>query len=83
MNLDFVTFRHNLFTSSHLNMFCNSETIVFCISTASCPKESSVEWSVVSSAYKIKLNLVLDLTMSFNKYVEQKWAKNRSLRNSY
>ena len=64
MNLDFVTFRHNLFTSSHLNMFCNSETIMFCISTASCLKESSVELSVVSSAYKIKLNLVLDLTMS-------------------
>ena len=64
MNLDFATFRHNLFTSSHLNMFCNSETIVFCISTASCPKESSVELSVVSSAYKIKLNLALDLTMS-------------------
>ena len=56
MNLDFVTFRHNLFTSSHLNMFCNSETIVFCISTAFCPKESSVELSVVSSAYKIKLS---------------------------
>ena len=45
-------------------MFCNSETIVFCISTASYPKDSSVELSVVSSAYKIKLNLVLDLTMS-------------------
>ena len=57
MNLDFATFRHNLFTSSHLkNMFC--------ISTASYPKESSVELSAVSSAYKIKLNLVLDLTMS-------------------
>ena len=64
MNLDFATFRHNLFTSSHLNMFCNSETIVFCISNASCPKESSVDLSVVSSAYKIILNLVLDVTMS-------------------
>ena len=31
MNLDFATSRHNLFTSSHLDMFCNSETIVFCI----------------------------------------------------
>ena len=37
---------------------------MFCISTASCPKGSSVELSLVSSAYKIKLNLVLDLTMS-------------------
>ena len=64
MNLDFATFRHNLFTYSHLNMFCNSGTIVFCISTESCTKESSLELSVVSYAYKIKLNLVLDLTMS-------------------
>ena len=44
-------------------MFCNSEVIVFCTSTTTYPKESSVELSVVSSANKIKLNLVLDLTM--------------------
>ena len=45
-------------------MFCNSETIMICISTASCLKESNLELSVVTSAYNIKLNLVLDLTVS-------------------
>ena len=41
--LRFATFRNNLCTSSNLNVFCDLETIVFCISAASCPKESSVE----------------------------------------
>ena len=52
-------------------MFFNSFTIEFRISSGSFPKESSVEFSVVSSAYNIKAIFLLALTMSLIKILKR------------
>ena len=64
INFDFDTFRHNLLTSNHLKTFCSSYVIEFLILSVFFPKQSSVEFSVVSSAYSIKANLWQAFTMS-------------------
>ena len=46
--------------------------IASCISFTVSPKTSSVEFRVVSSAYKIKLNLSLDLMISFIRTLNKK-----------
>ena len=64
MNFDFATFICNLFRSNHLHIFCSSLLIESCISAAVSPNDSTVAFSVVSSAYKIELNLSLDMIIS-------------------
>ena len=66
INFDFETFRYNLLTSNHLKSFCSSYVIEFSISSVFFPKLSSVEFSVVSSAYtcSIKANLSQAFTRS-------------------
>ena len=52
-----------IFTSNHLSIFCNSIMIDISKSTVLAPKLCNVEFSVVSSAYKIQENLALPLTI--------------------
>ena len=66
INFGFDTLRHDLSTSNHLKTFCISYVIEFSISSVFFPKQSSVEFSVVSSAYSIKANLSQAFTMSIN-----------------
>ena len=64
INFDFDTFTHNVLTSNYLKSFCSSYVIEFSISSVFLPKQSSVEFSVVSSAYSIKANFSQTFTMS-------------------
>ena len=64
-NFNFATFICNLFRFNHLHIFCISSLIESCISATVSPNDSTVAFSVVSSAYKIKLNLSLDMIISF------------------
>ena len=50
--------------SNHFSIICISIMVDFSISTGFVPKLSNVEFSVVSSAYKIKENLELLLMIS-------------------
>ena len=55
-----------------MHIFCNSLIIDDCISSVVFPKFSKVEFNVVSSAYKMKLNFLLDLIMSLIKILNNK-----------
>ena len=72
INFYFLTFRHNILRSIHLHIFCNSLIIDDCISSVVFPKVPTVEINVVSSAYKMKLNFLLDLIMSLMKILTNK-----------
>ena len=66
MNLDLATFKHNLLISNHFTILLSSETsdVLRELTSIRLPNDSNVEFNVVSSAYIMKLNLLVAFVIS-------------------